>query len=208
MDGGIREWLSGLSRRELVLVAVVALMAVGAAGLWYVRQVPQPVAVGAEPVAAATPSPTPAALFVHVAGWVKSPGVYELREGARVIDAVQMAGGPRRGAELWGLNLAAPLTDGQQIIVPRALPDAVPGAPPAAPPGAAAAPEGMDGGLVNINTATADQLETLPGIGPVLAERIIDFREENGPFTSGDQLEDVSGIGPVTMEGLRDLVTV
>ncbi|MGH2724877.1 MAG: helix-hairpin-helix domain-containing protein [Actinomycetota bacterium] len=208
MDGGIRDWLSGLSRRELVLVALVGLMVVGGAGLWYARSMPQPLAVRAEPAPEAAATPSPAVLFVHVAGWVKAPGVYELREGARVIDAVQMAGGPRRGAELGALNLAAPLTDGQQVIVPRVLPNAPPGAPPAAASGAPPSTGSADGGPVNINTATADQLEALPGIGPVLAQRIIDFREKNGPFSSVDQLEDVSGIGPVTMEGLRDLVTI
>ena len=206
MEGGIREWLAGLSRRELGLVALAGLLAVGAVAAWIVRSRPEALSVGAGPVVAAAPSPTPGSVFVHVAGWVRSPGVYELPEGSRVIDAVQVAGGPRRNAELAALNLAALVTDGQQIIVPRALPGQAPGAPPVTAPGPAAGEP--EGGPVNVNTATADQLETLPGIGPVLAQRIIDFREKNGPFTSVDQLEDVSGIGPVTMEGLRDLVTV
>jgi competence protein ComEA len=143
-------------------------------------------------------SPSPAVLIVHVAGWVRRPGVYELREGDRVIDAVEAAGGARKGAYLDGLNLAAPLTDGQQVLVPKT---AAPGA----------APSGVIPGqpaLVNINTAAAAELETLPGIGEVLAERIIDHRTEHGPFASVDDLLEVSGIGEATLEEIRELVTV
>src|SRR5688572_3862796 len=100
MDGGFREWLAGLSGRELVLLGVIGLGALGAAGLWYVRSLPQPVAIHAEPVAAPSARPSPAALIVHVAGWVEQPGVYELTEGSRVIDALEAAGGPKRGAAL------------------------------------------------------------------------------------------------------------
>lgn len=210
MDGGIREWLAGLSRRELALLMIVVVAALAGAGLWYARSLPQPVALQAEAGPRASPTATPVSLFVHVAGWVRRPGVYELREGARIIDALEMAGGPRPKADLTMLNLAAVLTDGQQIVVPRPLPQAQP--PPAAVSPAGASVQGgvAAGGttLVNVNTATAADLETLPGIGPVLAQRIVDFREQNGPFTAVDQLEEVSGIGPVTMEGLRDLVTV
>lgn len=203
MDGGFRDWVAGLSRREMALVAVIAVGALAGAGLWYVRSLPQPVQVAAEPRAAAAPTPSPAPVFVHVAGWVRHPGVYELPEGSRVIDALDLAGGPRRGAELSALNLAALLTDGQQILVPRAAPCG--GGTSAVAP---AAPGATAGGLVNVNTAAATELEELPGIGPVLAEAIVAYREEHGPFTSVDQLEDVSGIGPVTLEEIRDLVTV
>jgi competence protein ComEA len=204
MDGGFREWLAGLSRREAVLLGLLALVVAGGAGLWYVRSLPRPVEVSA-PVAApeTTPSP-PAALFVHVAGWVRHPGVYELRQGDRVIDAIRLAGGARRGADLSVLNLAAPLTDGQQVLVPRPVPG---GPSPAVVPTTGASP-GAPGGLVNVNTASAEELETLPGIGEVLAATIIQYREEHGPFTSVDQLLDVSGIGEVTLEEIRELVTV
>lgn len=205
MDGGFREWFAGLSRREMVLVGIIALGAVAGAGLWYARSLPQPVQVTAERGALAAPTPTPRSVFVHVAGWVREPGVYELQEGARVIDALEQAGGPKRGAELSALNLAAVLTDGQQVIVPRAV---EPGAAGSAGATVPSAPGVAPGGLINVNTATAAELEELPGIGPVLAEAIVAFREENGPFTSVDQLEDVSGIGPVTLEEIRDLVTV
>jgi competence protein ComEA len=202
MDGGFREWLAGLGRREMVLLALVGLALVGGTGLWYVRSLPQPVEVRAGPVAA-TPSPTQATLFVHVAGWVRRPGVYELREGDRVIDAIERAGGPKRGADLGGLNLAALLVDAQQILVPRPA--------PAEPPAGTVPTEGetpSGSTLVNVNVATAEELETLPGIGEVLAATIIQYREENGPFTSVDQLVEVSGIGEVTLEEIRDLVTV
>jgi competence protein ComEA len=203
MDGGFREWLAGLGRREMVLLVLVGLALVGGAGLWYTRSLPRPVEVRAEP-AAARPTPTPATLFVHVAGWVRRPGVYELREGDRVIDAIDRAGGPKKGADLGGLNLAALLVDAQQVLVPRSAPTGGPsGAVPAGEaPGAAGAV------LVNVNVASAEELETLPGIGEVLAGAIIEYREDNGPFTTVDQLVEVSGIGEVTLEEIRDLVTV
>jgi competence protein ComEA len=139
-------------------------------------------------------------MFVHVAGWVRKPGVYELAEGQRVIDAIDLAGGPRRGAELSALNLAALLTDGQQVLVPGPAPAG--GTSPGIVPGTPGTT------LVNENSAPAEELETLPGIGEVLAQAIISYREEHGPFTAVDQLEDVSGIGPATLEEIRDLVTV
>jgi len=203
MDGGFRDWLAGLGRREMVLLIVVGLALVGGAGLWYVRSLPQPVAVRAAP-AAASPTSTPSSLFVHVAGWVRRPGVYELHEGDRVIDAIERAGGPKKGAELSGLNLAALLVDAQQVLVPRSAPA---GADPAAVP-TGGVPGTTGTGLINVNTATADELETLPGIGEVLAATIITYREDNGPFTTVDQLIEVSGIGEVTLEEIRELVTV
>jgi competence protein ComEA len=202
MDGGLRDWLSSLTRREMILVGLLAVAALGGAGLWYVRSLPQPVEIRA-PTAAPSVEASPGVLIVHVAGWVRRPGVYELHDGDRVIDAIEAAGGPRKGAELAGLNLAALLTDAQQVLVPRAAP--VGAAVPAAPA------DGATGGapqLVNLNTATPEELETLPGIGEVLAGAIVAYREEHGPFTSVDQLIDVSGIGEVTLEEIRDLVTV
>jgi competence protein ComEA len=201
MDGGFREWLAGLGRREMVLLVVLDLALLGGAGLWYARSLPRPVEVRAGPAAVA-PSPTQARLFVHVAGWVRRPGVYELREGDRVIDAIERAGGPKKGADLGGLNLAALLVDAQQVLVPRTAP----AVGPAAEAPTAEAPEGST--LINVNVASAEELETLPGIGEVLAATIIEYREENGPFTTVDQLVEVSGIGEVTLEEIRDLVTV
>jgi competence protein ComEA len=202
VEGGIRDWLAGLSRRELVLLVALGLVGVGGAGLWYVRSLPAPVAVR---TAARSPeaSPTPAMLFVHVAGWVHRPGVYELGEGDRVIDAIERAGGPRRGAETSVLNLAALLTDGQQVLVPGPAPPATTGTTPGSTDGSTSVPT-----LVNVNSASAEELETLPGIGEVLAQAIISYREEHGPFAAVDELEEVSGIGPATLEEIRDLVTV
>jgi competence protein ComEA len=203
MDG-LRDWLSGLSRRELALVVLLVVAAVGGVGLWYLRSLPSAVRVRAGPAAAPATSPSPTILVVHVVGWVRRPGVYELSEGQRIIDAIDAAGGPRRGADLGALNLAAVLADAQQVIVPRigaaSGPPATPGAPVATSPGAPS--------LVNVNMATPEELETLPGIGEVLAAAIIAYREEHGPFTAVDQLLDVSGIGEVTLEEIRELVTV
>jgi competence protein ComEA len=204
MDG-LRDWLSGLTRREIILVALLALLAAGGVGLWYVRSLPPAVRIRAGPTAAPDASPSPRVLVVHVAGWIHRPGVYELLEGQRVIEAIRAAGGPRRGADLGALNLAAVLTDAQQVIVPRAAPAG--GASTA--PGTSTVPASPSSpALVNVNTGTPEALETLPGIGEVLAAAIVAYREEHGPFTSVDQLLDVSGIGEVTLEEIRELVTV
>jgi competence protein ComEA len=202
VGGSLRDRLAALSRRELIgLAAVVAVVLAGAA-LWYARSLPQPVAIRsglrqAAPVAVASPSPS--MLVVHVAGRVRHPGVYEFEAGDRVIDAVQAAGGPRKGADLDALNLAAPLSDGEQVLVPARTASGT----PAGGSGVPATP-----GLVNVNTAAETDLEALPGIGPVLAQRIIDYRTQHGPFASVDDLLDVSGIGPATLDEFRSLVTV
>jgi competence protein ComEA len=193
----LREWLSGLTARELVLLAILGAGVLGGAGLWYVRSLPQEVQVRSAPA----PAPTATAqgsVFVHVAGHVARPGVYELPEGARIIDAVEVAGGPRRGADLALLNLAAVLVDGQQVVVQER------GGEAAAAPGAVGDPAAA---VINVNTATAEQLEALPGIGEVLSAAIVAYRDEHGPFTSVDQLDEVSGIGEVTLENIRELVT-
>jgi competence protein ComEA len=205
MEGSLRDRLAELSRRELVALTLVGLVVVAGAALWYVRSLPRPVEVR-QAVPAVGPTvgtPSPAGLIVHVAGQVRRPGVYEFRSGDRVVDAIDAAHGPRKGANLDGLNLAAPLTDGEQVLVPsRAVPPPVGGTVPAG--GSTAAP----GAAININTASESQLEELPGIGPVLAQRILDYRTEHGPFPTVDALDDVSGIGPATMSDLQDLITV
>lgn len=199
----LRDRLDTLSRGEIAGLIVVLVAVLGGAGLWYARSLPKPVSIAqAEPGAAqASASPTPTVvLIVDVAGAVRQPGVYEFAEGQRVIDAIEQAGGPLAKADLSLLNLAAPLTDGTQILVPKA------GAPGAAP-----APGGVPdaaGDLLNINSASATELETLSGIGEVLAATIVEYREQNGPFASVDDLMDVSGIGPATLDEIRDQVTV
>jgi competence protein ComEA len=204
----IRERLDTLSRGELAGLAVVVVAVLAGAGLWYTRSLPKPIQVAVTPAASpvapvsgsASATPTGVPLIVDVAGWVKAPGVYEFDPGARVIDAVEQAGGPRDGADLSLLNLAAPLTDGQQILVPKEGAAPAPGTVPGTTPGT--------GTLVNINTGDATALETLNGVGEVLAAAIITYRDEHGPFTSVDQLEEVPGIGPSTLEELRDQVTI
>jgi len=205
-EGSIRERLAALSRGELVGLVALLAVTLGGAGLWYVRSLPRPVEVAAAPSggtasapALASPSPE-VVVLVDVAGWVRRPGVYEFTEGARVIDAIDAAGGARSGAVLEALNLAAPLTDGTQILVPR---EGQEGVAPAPVTGGAVA-----GGLVNVNSAIATELEELPGIGEVIAQRIIDYRTENGPFATVDELLDVSGIGDAILESIRELVTV
>jgi competence protein ComEA len=201
----LRDRLSALSRAELGgLVALVAIT-VGGAGLWYVRSLPRPVEVraAASPAvgASVTSSPEVVPILVDVAGWVRHPGVYEFHDGERVIDAIEAAGGARRGAALDALNLAAPLADGTQVLVPRRQASGSMGSAPSV---------GGDvtSSKVNINSASAEELETLPGIGEVIAQEILDYRTANGPFASVDDLLDVSGIGEVTLENIRDLVTV
>lgn len=156
-------------------------------------------------------------VVVHVAGAVRDPGVVELPVGSRVQAALDATGGAATDADLDTLNLAALLVDGQQVYVPRVGEDPGGGAPgsgaggsatPAAPdPGGAAG--GAPGGvLVDLNTADSTTLQTLPGVGPAIAQRIIDHRDQNGPFASVEALDAVSGIGPASMARLRDLVTV
>jgi competence protein ComEA len=205
-DGSLREKLSTLSRGELVGLVLLLVVSLAGAGLWYVRSLPKPIQVRADrdPVAAVastSPTPSPALVLVDVAGWVRRPGVYEFHEGDRVIDALHAAGGARPGAALETLNLAAPLTDGTQILVPKQ--NAISSAPSSAPVGGTGATT-----KVNVNTASSEELQTLPGIGEVLAQSIIDYRTQNGPFASIDDLVEVSGIGDVTLSNIQDLVTV
>lgn len=138
-------------------------------------------------------------LLVHVLGAVARPGIVELAPGARVVDAVGAAGGLTADADAGGVNLARALVDGEQLVVP-----VVGAAPPAAADGASAAEDGR----VSLNQADAAELDTLPRIGPALAQRIIDWREANGPFTDVAQLHDVAGIGDAVYSGLVDLVTL
>jgi len=140
-------------------------------------------------------------LVVDVAGAVRRPGLYRLRDGARMADAVRRAGGPTRRAETGAINLAAPLVDGMQVVVPERG------------TAASAAASGSSGGApgqgvrVSLSSATVQQLDSLPGIGPVTAQKIVDWRTAHGPFRSVDALDEVPGIGPARIGQLRDLVT-
>lgn len=207
----------GCTPAEVVALAVLAAASVVAVGLLWLLARPGSVAppsaapgvVVASPSAGASPlGVTRAEVIVHVAGAVARPGVYSMPGGSRVGDAVAKAGGPLRKAVLDGLNLARPLTDGEQVVVPdRAAAAAAAGAPAApATPGspAGAAPTAT----VNLNTATLADLETLPGIGPVLAQAIIDYRDSVGGFKEVGELRDVSGIGEKTFQALAPLVSL
>jgi competence protein ComEA len=140
--------------------------------------------------------------LVHVAGAVRSPGVYQLRDGERIQDAVRRAGGPRPGADLNAINLAAKVADGQQVVVPRR------GAAGAAPVGGAAAgePGAPPQAPVSLNTATAEQLDTLDGVGPATASKILEYRRQHGGFRSIDDLGEIPGIGPKRLAALRGKV--
>ena len=157
------------------------------------------------PAAAASEGAPSVAPVVHVAGAVVAPGVVVLASGARVTDAVAAAGGARPDADLDRLNLAATVEDGARIYVPRTDEPVVP-----APIGPTPSPAGGTGtdeaGPVSLSTATADQLEALPGIGPATAAAIIDHRQRSGPFRTVDDLLDVRGIGEAKLEALRPLV--
>lgn len=176
--------------RYLIAAAGLAIAAIGAS-IWYGQSAPQPAPLLIDPPRAVEES----SITVHVSGQVAAPGLVAVDSGARVADAVAEAGGSTREADLELVNLAAPLHDGQQIVIP-AIGDA-------GSTGTLAAD-----GRVHINTATAAELEQLPGVGPVLATRIAAFRDENGPFAAVEDLLDVSGIGEGKLETLRDSVAL
>jgi competence protein ComEA len=198
-------------------LGVVLVVAVAVTWWWVVSSrsdsVPVTVAPAASSVSASLPAPagsavpgtspaTPSAatIVVDVAGKVARPGIYRLPADSRVFDAVQAAGGAKPGVDTVTINLAAPLQDGQQVVVGTS------GAP--APPGPLGSGSSSTPTVVDLNTASLEELETLPGVGPVLGQHILDWRSEHGRFDSIDQLNEVSGIGEVTFAELRGLVTV
>ena len=197
--------MADLSRRQLVVCVLGALLAVALG----VRQLGLGDAAGDGGSGGAAPAiriaedggGKPARVLVHVAGAVRRPGVYALRTGDRVDDAVRRAGGATRKADLGGLNLAAEVEDGRQVLVPVRA-----GAPGAAPASAAAAP--AEGQPVNVNTATLEQLDGLTGVGPITAQKILDAREERGGFGSIEELGEIPGIGEKRLATLREEVTL
>jgi competence protein ComEA len=148
--------------------------------------------------------------LVHVAGAVRRPGVYRLRGGERVKDAVRRAGGARHGADLNAINLAARVADGQQVVVPRRGAAGVSAAAGQASPAGGVATEAGVGGAaqppVSLNSATAEQLDTLDGVGPATAQKILDWRQQHGGFRTVDDLSEVPGIGPKKLAALRPKV--
>lgn len=161
-------------------------------------------------------APAPAApVVVHVAGAVAKPGVIRLQQGSRVDDAIRAAGGATADADVNRLNLALVVEDGQKIYVPQqgenmpAVADpAGAGASAEGAPGSAGGPAGVAGGKINLNTADASELDALPKVGPVLAQRIVDWRKEHGAFKTVEELDAVDGVGPKMLEALLPLVTV
>lgn len=176
---------------------------VATAVLWLVTPAADPAATG-EPIVSGAAALEGAPVLVHVAGAVARPGLVELRDGDRVADAVAAAGGATSRADLDALNLARIVADGEHLIVPV---QSVTGSGA----GAAAAPTAtgqLPDGRVDLNTATAAQFEALPGIGPVLAARIVDHRDRNGPFTAVGELREISGIGEKLFQSIAELVGV
>jgi competence protein ComEA len=165
------------------------------------------------------PAPTKEPIAVHVIGAVPRPGLYEFAEGARIQDAIDAAGGLLTSADVNTINLAALLEDGQQLTIPYK-----PGEEPTTENGSSPSdddsltlpgaeetpvPSGSDDSeLVNINTASLEELDNLPGIGPTIAQRIVDYRTENGPFSVIEDILNVSGVGPSTFDQIKDLITV
>lgn len=216
---GLGRWVpvqgsARLGPAHLSVVAVLAALALAITCWWVIRDDPGEVVAGSAEVALRpTAAPGSAsgtasasasgALVIDVSGRVRRPGIVVLPAGSRVVDALKKAGGARRGVDLSGLNLARPVIDGEQILVGVAP---VPGvaASAAGEPRAPGAPPG----LVSLNAATLEQLDTLPGVGPVTAQAILDWRTANGGFRSVDQLLEVDGIGEKTLAELAPLVTL
>ena len=156
---------------------------------------------------------SPQLICVYVTGAVQNPGVYEVSSDARVNDALQLAGGATKKANLEGVNLAATLQDGQQITIPRKGEEGASGSGAASSGNitsgtSSGASSGGSAGLVNVNTATSEELQTLPGIGPALAQRIIDYRTSQGSFKSCEDITNVSGIGEKTYERISSLICI
>jgi len=177
------------ARKMTLTVVLTAVAVIAGVGVGALRRSPPPLAMAEAPV---EPASGPVSIEVHVAGWVASPGIVSLAEGSIVADAVEAAGGMRVGARSEAINLAAPLTTGQQIVVPG--------------PDETSSSAIRATGLISLNLATVEELQTLPGVGPVLAERIVAHRETVGQYEQIEDLLDVSGIGESKLASIRDLV--
>jgi len=219
--------MSRLPRSQLAAYAVIGFLVLVLGGHWLLGRAgsgpgdgsaaassdssfggssPTPVApAGVDDGGVVVSAPTRAAV-VHVAGAVRHPGVYRLAAGARVQDAVRRAGGPTRRGDVNAINLAAIVQDGVQVVVPRRMAAGVAAA--AAVAGAAADGSVVPSAPVNLNTATADQLDTLDGVGPATAQKILEYRQQHGGFRTVDDLAQVPGIGPKKLAALRGKVQV
>lgn len=232
VSAGFGRW-PGFTRSHLAVIGVLVLLAVLLGGWAVLRAKPMPLPVAAAPRAdpapvsaspAGSPGSSPAAtaassrasprIVVHVLGAVRRPGLVELPSAARVQDAIEAAGGLRSTARLGDLNLAQPLTDGQQLVVGEAGDPSVLRGGSQASAGSSAGPGGSTGTgtapgeLVDLNAATVAQLDTLPGVGPVTAAKIVAWREEHGRFTRVEELQEVSGVGPKTYAEIAPLCRV
>jgi competence protein ComEA len=215
-----------LSRRQIYAYVAVAVV-VAAVGVRYVVLPKAAGPAGGEPLVLAPASPPPASaaaaaspsaaadVVVYVCGAVKSPGVVRVPADARVADALALAGGPGARAELDGVNLAAKVVDGQQIMVPERAAIAAAGSASAAGSSAAGGSASTAGGSVtapgapvNINTASLEELDALDGVGPATAQKIIDYRTASGPFKVVDDIKNVSGIGDAKFAAMKDNITV
>ncbi|AKK30711.1 ComEA family DNA-binding protein [Mycobacterium sp. EPa45] len=222
-----RSWLAAIradpGRSGGIALVVIAVVAVLITVFALMRDEPPPVVSAKLPPvemvssAAARPGPDPnQPVVVSVVGLVTKPGLVTLAPDARIADAVSAAGGALNGADTLGLNMARHLTDGEQIVVgigtpagqPTALGSSVSGGPPTAPTPSVAPGKGPAAEPVNLNTATVEQLDALPGVGPVTAAAIVAWRDAHGKFSSVDQLGDVDGIGPARLDKLRALVRI
>jgi competence protein ComEA len=186
-----------IPRRHALLLAATLLVLLAVAG----RTLAGADSPTAEPQAELVPTRSAAVsamVVVHVAGAVRQPGLYRLKEGQRIADAIARAGGATAKADTAAVNLAAPLADGMQVLIPSRVAGAA---------GTAAGGSASPGARVSLSSATVEQLDELPGIGPVTAQKIVDYRAKSGGFRSVDDLDAIPGIGPARVEQLRDLVT-
>jgi competence protein ComEA len=210
--------VSGLSRGQLAVYAAAAI-AIALIGARYLRDSPQDAPSGGGARARSVPAPVRVTgggggggdgwATVQVVGEVRRPGVFRMHADDRVDDAVRRAGGATRRADLAGVNLAAKVEDGRQVVVPARGGAGPPAAGAgAASSGAGAGATGAAGGPINLNSATAEQLDQLDGVGPATAQKIIAYRQQHGGFRSVDELDQVPGIGPKRLAALRDHVRV
>lgn len=205
---GRRVWAFG--REHLAAVLIVLLVGCGWTAYSLLQARSTPVAVAAPPSVVASPAPTPTPvpkLLVHMLGAVQHPGVVELAEGSRVADAIEAAGGLTRTADPAELNLAAVVADGSQIVIGTR---SKPGGEVRGAGGASGATPGSPGrtGTISLNTATLEQLDLLPGVGPVTAQKILDWRTKHGRFTAVSELQEIDGIGPKTYADIAPSVRV
>jgi competence protein ComEA len=203
-----------LRYRGYIILTMICALILGGYVLYEHRPQPEPLVI-VEPTMAPTQTPSP--IQVHVAGAVRNPGVYAFPPGTRLVRAVEAAGGMTDEADQESVNLADPLQDGRRVYIPRRgspippQPTAVAGESQVGPSSSQPGSRGIaqpPGGTININTASAAELDALPGIGPVLAERIVVYRQAEGPFTDPAQLMKVKGIGEATYARIKTQITL